>query len=102
MFKRKFTIIATTLFAAVAAPAFADDAIGSAVDGVLNPNGKEVAQTVQGVGNALGSDVWYVQGGNARIAKPTVPDERPTRVTEPRIEPGHAYSVPAFGAQAGA
>ena len=102
MSKRNLAIVAATLFAAVSAPVFADNAIGSSADGVLNPNGKEVAQSAQGVGSALGADIWYVQGSNARVAKPVIRAERPTRATEPRIEPGHAYGVPAFGAQADA
>ena len=101
MFKRNLTLVVASLFTAVAAPAFADNVLGSPADAVLNPNGKEVAQTAQGVGSGLGADVWYVQGSNARVASPT---DRPDahRMAESRMETGHAYSDPAFGAQADA
>ena len=100
MFKRNLTIFAATLYTAVAAPAFAADPLGSAVDGVLNPNGREVVQTAQGVGTALGYDVWSVPGSSARVITPTVAAERQTPATEqPRQTAGGEYAAPAFGFQ---
>lgn len=99
MFKRNLTIFATTLYTVFAAPAFAADALGSPADGVLNPNGKEVVQTAQGVGTALGYEVWYVQGSSARVITPTVAAERQAPTTGQPRQTGDEYAVPAFGFQ---
>lgn len=78
------TILTTTLFAGVAVPAFAAGPLGSPADYVLNPNGKEVAQSARGGAAALGFDPWYVPGSDSRVGKLTTVAEATRQVIDLR------------------
>jgi hypothetical protein len=63
MFKRSLIILAASgLIIGVSSPASADNDFGFDPYYVENPNGKEVAQTNAGVGDAFGFDPYQVAG----------------------------------------
>lgn len=101
MIKRTLVAVSSAFaLAAVAAPAFADYSIGFDPDYVLNPYGKEVAQTHQPI--SIGFEVDYVPGTYDRLAERQRDAQSEQHARAPQVEPGHAYAEPAFGAQADA
>jgi|PlaIllAssembly_1097288.scaffolds.fasta_scaffold68545_2 hypothetical protein len=104
MFKRSLIILAASgLFAGVSAPVFADNSIGFDPDYVLNPNGKEVAQTNASASDSLGFDPWYVAGSFEQKSDTQIAgDEGQSDPSRENVQLGHAYADPAFGQQADA
>jgi hypothetical protein len=101
MIKRTVIAFSSAIaLAAVAAPAFADYSIGFDPDYVLNPYGKEVAQTHQQV--SIGFEVDYVPGTYDRVAERKADQQSERHAHARQVEPGHAYADPSFGAQADA
>ena len=103
MFKRSLIILAASgLFAGVSAPVFADNSIGFDPDYVLNPNGKEVAQTQASASDTLGFDPWYVVGDYDRPTQVARESDGSKSAEQAPIQMGHAYGEAAFGPQADA
>ena len=103
MTKRNLIILAASgLFAGISAPVFADNSIGFDPDYVLNPNGKEVAQTNASATDMLGFDPWYVAGSFEQKSDTQIAEEGRSDPSRENVQLGHAYADPAFGQQADA
>jgi len=81
---------------------FADNSIGFDPDYVLNPNGKEVAQTNASATDMLGFDPWYVAGSFEQKSDTQIAEEGRSDPSRENVQLGHAYADPAFGQQADA